>query len=174
MTTDPVADVRRWVEQVVIGLDLCPFAATPLRAGTVRFVASRAAEPQEVLAELLNEAEGLRDGGASTTTLLVLPRHAEAFEDFLDLVAASEDLLAQLELSQDVQLAHFHPDYAFAEVDPDDPANQTNRAPWPTLHLLRVADVAQAIDSHPDPEGIPARNVALLRRLATGKAQVPR
>jgi uncharacterized protein len=141
--------------------------------GTVRFVASRADDPHEVLAELLTEAQGLVAGGAGTTTLLVLPQHASDFDDFLDLVAASEDLLAQAGLTDNIQVAHFHPDYVFASVAADDPANGTNRAPWPTLHLLRVADVALAIETHPDAEGIPERNIALLRRLATG-AQVPR
>ncbi len=172
---DPVADVRRWVEQVVIGLDLCPFAATPLRAGTVRFVESRAADLQEVLAEVLTEAQGLVAGGAGTTMLLVVARHADDFADFLDLVAASADLLSATGLSEEVQLAHFHPDYVFEGVPADDPANGTNRAPWPTLHLLRVADVALAVANHADAAGIPARNVALLRRLALGNEdQLPR
>lgn len=170
---DPVTAVRRWVDQVVVGLDLCPFAASPLRAGTVRLVGSRAAEPEEVLAEVLLEAEGLRTGGAGTTTLLVLPRHGRDFDDFLDLVAASEDLLAHTGLSEHVQLAHFHPDYVFADAEPEDPANATNRAPWPTLHLLRVTDVAQAIAQHGATEEIPQRNAALLRRLARD-GQLPR
>ena len=173
MPVDPVADVRRWVEQVVIGLDLCPFAATPLRAGTVRFVSSRAEDLHEVLAEVVQEAQGLREGSAGTTTLLVLGDRVPEFEDFLDLVSATEDLLEASGLAEEIQLAHFHPDYVFAGTDPEDPANGTNRAPWPTLHLLRVADVTVATRSHPDVEGIPARNIALLRRLAkTG--QVPR
>ncbi len=173
MSQDPVAEVRRWVEQVVIGLDLCPFAATPLRAGTVRFVSSRARDPHEVLAEVLLEAQGLIQGNAGTTTLLVLGEQVPDFGDFLDLVAATEDLLVAAGLSEDIQLAHFHPDYVFEGVSPVDPANGTNRAPWPTLHLLRVADVTVATQSHPAVADIPARNIALLRRLARTD-QVPR
>ncbi len=163
MPRDPVAEVRRWVDDIVVALDLCPFAAAPLRAGTVRFVASRAGDLQEVLAEVLSEAQTLAQGDAGTTTLLVLPAHAEDFEDFLDLVHASNDLLAATELSEEVQLAHFHPDYVFEGVSPEDPANNTNRAPWPVVHLIRVADVAAAVAGHPDPEGIPARNIRLMR-----------
>ena len=48
---------RRWVEDVVLGLDLCPFAHAPMANGAVRFVASRADNAEELLAELIHEAE---------------------------------------------------------------------------------------------------------------------
>jgi hypothetical protein len=163
---EPATQVRHWVDRVVIGLDLCPFAASPLRAGSVRFVCSRAESPQEILAEVLAEAQGLAAGDAGTTSLLVIPRHAEDFQDFLDLVQASEDLLSQTSLSDQIQLAHFHPDYVFAGAEANDPANATNRAPWPTLHLLRTADVASAIAAHGNVSDIPSRNAELMRRLS--------
>ena len=52
-----------------------------------------------------------------------------------------------------------------AEAEPEDVTNYTNRAPVPILHLLREADVEEAVDSHPDPEGIPERNMARLEEL---------
>lgn len=155
--------VEAWVRDFVVRHDLCPFAAGPLRAGRVRF-AECADDPLE---SLLDEIERL-DAGEADTTLIVLRGFAD-FEDFLDLVAAAEELLEATGLESTYQLASFHPDYRFADAPPDDPANATNRAPHPTLHLLRVADVSRAVDAHPDPEGIPSRNVALLRALAQGE-----
>jgi hypothetical protein len=62
-----------------------------------------------------------------------------------------------------VQIAHFHPDYVFADSDEHDPANYTNRSPYPTLHLIREASMSRVLDIHPDPDGIPENNVALTR-----------
>lgn len=164
----PVDETRAWIEAVVLGLDLCPFAHAPWRAGRVRLVASRAEGPMELLAELLGEARLLADAPEPDTTLLVVPHLLADFDDLLDLQAAGEAVLEAEGLDEVVQLVGFHPDYAFADADPEDPANATNRSPHPTLHLLRRAQVADAVARHPDVHGIAARNVALLRARAQG------
>jgi len=64
-----------------------------------------------------------------------------------------------------LQLVGFHPDYCFAGVEETDPANYTNRSPYPMFHLIRQDELAAALESWPDPESIPRRNVALLREL---------
>jgi hypothetical protein len=53
------------------------------------------------------------------------------------------------------QVASFHPDYRFTDAPDDDPANFTNRSVYPMLHLQREESLEKAIESHPDPEGIP-------------------
>ncbi len=174
---DPLAKTRAWVARVVVGLDLCPFAAAPLAAGAVRFDQSRAAEPQEVLAEVLGLVERMREPGGPRTALLVIPRLFPDFEDFLDLCEAARDLLAASGYRDDVVVVGFHPDYRFAGAPEDDPANATNRSPYPTLHLLWSDDIGAAAREHPDIAGIPERNIALLRamgpaalRLTSGEA----
>ena len=77
----------------------------------------------------------------------------------------ADALVAARELDGVIQVASFHPDYVFEGATADDAANWTNRAPFPTLHLLREASVARAIATHGDTAAIPARNVELLRRL---------
>ena len=105
--------------------------------------------------------------GVAETTLLVVPQLRLGFEDLLDISELAEDLLEQQGLGGEIQLVAFHPDYVFADGDgPDDPANATNRSPFPTLHLLVAAEVEAVIQDHPDIASIPTRNVALLRRLA--------
>ncbi|HLT13137.1 MAG TPA: DUF1415 family protein, partial [Marinobacter sp.] len=67
------------------------------------------------------------------------------------------------------QVASFHPDYQFAETEPDAAENYTNRSPYPMLHLLREASLEAAIDSYPDVDGIPDRNIALMNELGAEK-----
>jgi len=84
------------------------------------------------------------------------------YNDFLD---AADGLIEALELDGDLQVASFHPDYQFAGTAPDDIGNYTNRAPYPTLHLLREDSVARAVAAYPEPDRIIDRNLATLEQL---------
>src|SRR5262249_53107682 len=59
-----VEETRRWVETVVIGLNLCPFARRPFAAGLIRFIVTPAAT-EEALLDVLT---------AELTALAVTPR----------------------------------------------------------------------------------------------------
>ncbi|MCP4810410.1 MAG: DUF1415 domain-containing protein, partial [Proteobacteria bacterium] len=88
----PVATTRAWLRDVVVGLDLCPFAQRPLEAGEVRFAVTSGRSPTDAVADLLREASKLLDG-PDETTLLVAPEIGLAFEDFMALTWAAEALL---------------------------------------------------------------------------------
>jgi len=64
-----------------------------------------------------------------------------------------------------IQLASFHPQFQFADTTPDDIGNYTNRAPFPTLHLLREASIARAVAAFPEAETIYERNIETLQDL---------
>ena len=168
---DPVAQTEVWLRDFIVRLDLCPFAAAPLRAGQVRVIAARSFVMEEMLAELLGEVEVLREGGAATT-LFVVPSAEDGvgllddWDTFQDVLAFAEDLVEQIGYADLVQLVGFHPDYLFGDAPEDDPAHATNRSPHPMIHLLVRADVAAAVAAHPDIDGIPRRNVELLRARA--------
>jgi hypothetical protein len=166
-------ETRRFVERVVIELGLCPFARAPWEAGRVDVVVSDATSEQALLEDLGREIDRLGQTSVETleTTLLVHPYVLARFEDFNAFLDAAEGLLVARGQEGVLQIASFHPDYRFAGAPEDDPANATNRAPWPMLHLLREASVTAAVDAHPDAEAIPERNVALLRELGAERVQ---
>ncbi len=167
MTTDSDAldAVRAWLRETVVGLDLCPFARGPLAQGLVHVVGCRQVEPSAILADLLVEAQRLVDDGQGTS-LLVLTGVQPAFGPFLDLCYAAEDALSAAGFDRSVQVVGFHPDYVFDGAPPDDPANAVNRSPVALLHLLRWAEVNDAINSHRDIAEVPRRNARLLRERA--------
>jgi hypothetical protein len=157
----------------VIGLGLCPFAKDPWQAGRVDVCVSKARDEAGLLADLDHEMTRLLAArpDALETTLLVHPWVLEdfaAYNDFLDL---AEGLLRQRGHEGVLQIASFHPDYLFAGAPEDDPANATNRSPWPMLHLLREASVEAAVAAHPDAEAIPTRNVELLREMGAERVR---
>ena len=164
---DPIAHTRRWLERAVIGLNLCPFAKAVHVRGQVRWVLSDATTPEALLETLGEELLRLRDTPAeeTDTTLLVHPQVLNHFLDYNDFLDAADALVESLGLEGVLQVASFHPDYQFAGSAPDDVENFTNRAPYPTLHLLREESVSRAVDAFPDPEVIVERNVETLRRL---------
>ena len=169
MTTesDPIADTQRWLERAVIGLNLCPFAKAVHARGQVRYVLSDAEDPRDLLEQLGEELVLLRDTPATEvdTTLLVHPRVLQDFLDYNDFLDDADALVEALGLEGVLQVASFHPDYRFAGTEPDDITNYSNRAPWPSLHLLREASVARAVEAYPEPDAIVERNQDTLRKL---------
>jgi hypothetical protein len=64
-----------------------------------------------------------------------------------------------------LQIASFHPAYVFADSEPEDIENCSNRSPYPMLHLLREESVERAVAAFPDANDIYERNIQTLRRL---------
>jgi hypothetical protein len=167
-TPHPVeVTVRHWLETVVIGLNLCPFAARPFRAGQVRVHVSDCTDELELLTELQLELARLDETPAAEleTTVIAIPRMLEDFLDYNDFLDKVDALLEEFEWAGEYQVASFHPQYQFAGTEPDDAENYTNRSPVPLLHLLRENSVETAIASHPDPDGIPQANIERFRAL---------
>lgn len=161
--TGAEAQIRQWVDEVVVGLNLCPFAKRELSAGRVRIVSEASGAMEPALEVLADEAITLLNADSAATTLVVFPSGFESFDDYLDLLDMSQALLEQCGWDDALQLASFHPDYCFEGVEPDDAANYTNRAPLPVIHLLRQDDVAVAIEKYGDVDVIPPRNEKLAR-----------
>ncbi len=154
-----------WVRDFVVRLQLCPFAARPLREGRVTVSSCPAHDHESAFYWTGAEVQRLLDTPATTveTSLLVFPASLHDFDTFLDFVATLEAFLEESGADQFVQLAHFHPGYVFEGAEADDPANATNRAPYPTVQLLRTEQIARAVAAYADVEEIPARNAQLLR-----------
>ena len=170
-TREPSATVAArtmaWVEHVVIGLNLCPFAKAPWVKGQVRCVVSPSDSPASLLEELRAELRRLveTDPNKIETTLLVVPDQFAEFEDFNDFLDDADAAVAALGLEGTIQIASFHPRYRFAGTAPDDLDNATNRAPYPTLHLLREDSVDRAVEAFPEAETIYEANIRTLREL---------
>ncbi len=162
-----LADTRRWIEEAVIGLNLCPFAKSVYVKNQVRLVVSRARHVDAFLDDLDRELALLRDTPAEQidTTLLIHPTLFPdflVFNDFLDVV---DEVVQEHELDGVLQVAPFHPMFQFEGTDLHDPDNLTNRAPYPTLHLLREDSIDRAVQSGDSAEDIVERNLDTVRRL---------
>ncbi len=164
---DIIAATRKWLETDVIGLNLCPFAREVHVAGRIRYAVSTAQTAPALRADLIDELLLLRtlDPAVTDTTLLIHPQVLGDFLEYNDFLDVADDVVRELGLEGELQIASFHPRYQFADTEPDDVTNRTNRSPYPTLHLLRDASVERALADYPDADQIPQRNIETLRRL---------
>lgn len=162
-----IAAVHQWVERLVIGYNLCPFAKRELVRNRVRFVVSQAQDEEQLLVDLENELTLLGAEEGIETTLLITPQVLQDFYDFNQFLGRADQRVAQLKLKGVFQIANFHPDYQFGGTEPDDAENYSNKSPYPVLHLLREASLDQAIENYPDAESIPERNIEQLEQMGS-------
>ncbi|MEO6354677.1 MAG: DUF1415 domain-containing protein [Burkholderiaceae bacterium] len=162
-----IADTQVWLEKAVIGLNLCPFAKAVHVKDQIRYVVSAATTPEALLADLITELETLAECSAEQieTTLLIHPGTLTDFLDYNEFLDVADAAVEDLELDGVLQVASFHPQYQFEGTAPDDIDNYTNRAPYPTLHLLREDSLEKAVAAYPQAEDIFEKNIETLRRL---------
>jgi len=104
---------------------------------------------------------------------MALPRNMS----FYEFLALAEDINTEIDRSQlrgRVQLATFHPRFRFEDSEQKDPADYTNRSPFPLLHFLREDDVSEAIDAYTaangvGPDKVWQRNSDLCREIGNTK-----
>ena len=162
-----LADTRRWLHRAVIGLNLCPFAKGVDANGQIHYAVSRSVGFNDLMADLDQELKDLvalfpaeRD-----TTLLIAPDALAEFLEFNDFLSHANRLLAKRGYEGVFQIASLHPHYEFADSQPDDVANFTNRSPYPTLHILREESIDRAVKAFPHAESIFQANIDTMRRI---------
>jgi uncharacterized protein len=156
-----IAYTSAWVEHVVIGLNLCPFAKPVHTKGQIDYFLSHARDETTLAADLRLAMQRLI---ASTpekmdTCLLIHPWLLSDFFDYNNFLDIADGILDELELIGVLQIASFHPHYQFAGTTEDDVTNCTNRSPFPMLHLLREKSLDKATAALPDANVIVDRNV---------------
>lgn len=161
-------ETRAWLQDVVIGLNLCPFARKPERDGLVRYFVSQATDEQTLLDDLQAELVRLESQTCEQleTTLVIVPNSLSDFLQYNQFLDWADELIYRGGWEGVFQVASFHPEYCFADAHSDDPENLTNRSPYPILHLIREQSMADVLDRFGDADKIPERNMATMKALS--------
>lgn len=146
-----------------MGCNFCPFAAKEVMNDTIDYQVETSASLEQSLETFLHVCSRLDQNEDISTGFVIYPDAFAKFDDYLDAVSLAEQLLTQEGYEGIYQVASFHPLYRFAGAPPDDPANFTNRSPYPMLQLLREESVEQALSRYADPASIPERNILFAR-----------
>jgi hypothetical protein len=166
-----VITVKLWIDKVIVGLNFCPFAKKEMERNTIHYAVSPATTVNDALSRLLDELAILDQQQDVQTTLIIFPLGFGNFENYLDMLELANSLMAQGGYAGIYQLASFHPDYCFEGEDKNDPANYTNRSPYPILHILRESSIEAVLKRYPEPESIPENNIIKARELGTSFLQ---
>ncbi|HCH3377775.1 DUF1415 domain-containing protein [Vibrio parahaemolyticus] len=160
--------VDQWLNDVVIGLNLCPFAAKPQRNKQIKIFVSEATQEEALLEDILLQLIELSttEPEKLETTLVVVPNMLQDFWDYNFCIDWVEGLIKQQDWEGIFQVATFHPDYCFGGAAPEDDENLTNRSPYPIFHLIREESMEKVLKHYPDPESIPDTNIARVSALS--------
>ncbi|CAH1556517.1 conserved hypothetical protein [Vibrio jasicida] len=160
--------VDQWLNDVVIGLNLCPFAAKPQRNKQIKIFVSEASQEEALLEDILLQLIELSNTEPEKleTTLVVVPNMLQDFWDYNFFIDWVEGLIKQQDWESIFQVATFHPDYCFGGAEPEDDENLTNRSPYPVFHLIREESMEKVLKHYPDPESIPDTNIARVSALS--------
>ncbi|ARV72498.1 DUF1415 domain-containing protein [Vibrio campbellii] len=160
--------VDQWLNEVVIGLNLCPFAAKPQRNKQIKIFVSEASQEEALLEDILLQLIELSNTEPEKleTTLVVVPNMLQDFWDYNFFIDWVEGLIKQQGWEGIFQVATFHPDYCFGGAEPEDDENLTNRSPYPVFHLIREESMEKVLKHYPDPESIPDTNIARVSALS--------
>ncbi|MBE0367083.1 DUF1415 domain-containing protein [Pseudoalteromonas aurantia] len=162
--TTPINAMQNWVSSVIVKFNFCPFARQEVEQNKIYYQPSSSISHDDAVMDMLEHCVQLTQNPERETTLLFFTQGFQNFDDFLNLVDLANAMLCVQGYEGIYQIANFHPNYVFADSEDDDPANYTNRAPYPTLHLIRELSMEHALDNYDDPESIPENNIKLTRR----------
>ena len=143
---DAVAATAAWALWIA-AVNLCPFARKSLETSdAISYVVTEADNQKAFYAAAVDCARDLAAASdvdpTAAIVFLVAPFYeADDFPAFLQSVEALEDDVMPID---EVQMAGFHPAWAFGGVPDDDPLHFEKRAPHPTVSLVLVEGLEHA------------------------------
>ncbi len=171
MDSKIIKQTESWIRSFIIKYNICPFAQRVDANNSIHYAVIHSAELDQGLHAMVAECQLLDAQTEIETSFIIFPNSLGLFENYLDFLAMAESLLIELNYEGVYQIASFHPEYCFDGSQTTDPANYTNRSPYPMLHLIREASLELAIRTYPQPENIPQRNIELTREMGLKKVQ---
>jgi len=169
-----IAQTRKWILDVVIKCNFCPFAAREMKENRVFYEVLESSSASYVTKRLLKSLMAMNGDERIETLFLIFPQNFLSFSSYLTLVNNTEKSLKKRGYEGRYQIASFHPHYLFAGSNNDDPANYTNRSPYAMMQVLRESSLSRVIETHPDTLAIPDNNISYTRAMGLARLRVLR
>ena len=167
-----ISQTEKWILEVVVGLNFCPFASKPLREGTIYYQVEENIDKRSALEAFISVCNMMKNDDQKETSFLIFAKGFHSFEEYLDVLDLAEQLLKKEQLEGLFQIASFHPLYQFAGSDINDPANYTNRSPYPMFHILREASLDRILEKYNNSNQIPENNIRTARQMGLDKLKI--
>ena len=147
---------QAWVENVVIDLNLCPFAQPSWGLGFWDISTLKGNDHMELIKGSITMIEDTVEKmlkGPLENQLIVMPECLDKFLPFLNLCSIIEMELEHSGALGSVQMVVFHPEFRFEGESVDDRGNYVNRSPYPTIHILKKDSIDKALSKLNDNVG---------------------
>jgi hypothetical protein len=131
--TEIKSAIKLWVDNVVLGLNLCPFAHDIWKEGRWEIAVSNAPDNGQRFKDALVAIEAFVK---------------ENFIRFYNFSAMVEEEIRQMGLQDQVQIVTFHPEFRFEGEKKESRGNYVNRSPYPLLHFLWTEEVTRVIEKN--------------------------
>ena len=163
-----VEKTKKWIEEFVIKLNLCPFAKHPHENQLIRYVRSKGQMTEELLQEGFDQILQLDQLSPEecSTSFFIIDSIPISFDLLLQLIEHLEALMETFNLDDQFQLVAFHPHFQFKAADRDSLSNQVNQSPFPMIHILRRSQVEEAMESKNSAAKITVQNDITLKGLS--------
>jgi hypothetical protein len=165
MKQKPNERIRKWVEEAVVGLNLCPFAKPYTLNDSIKYIESEGTSLEPLVEEVFFHIEKMTKSNIkdNSNTLLIYESQFTEFDDFWDFVNICIDTLENSTFSETFQLAYFHPDFVFEDSQGNkelaDKKDFTAKSPYPVIHILRSELVEAVRLTHENIDDIPDDNI---------------
>ena len=159
--------IHKWLTDVIIGLNLCPFAKDPFENNKIKIEISNAINEDEIWSETLEEIHYLEENINISTTLLAFDKSEISFYNLNDLVLKLEKMLEVKNIPY--QVVAFHPEFKFQDTTAKDRINYVNRSPYPLIHILRSEEMDKVFKDDLMGEKINLQNEITLGKLSTNE-----
>lgn len=159
-----IEQTKKWIQDVIIGCNFCPFAAKVVKQNQVHYAVDESSSLAVCVTGFIKELELLDNDASIETSFVIYPNLFQLFSDYLHFISIAENSIVQKGYEGIYQVASFHPLYQFEGSDLTDAANFTNRSMYPMLHLLREKSVEKALQNYKNPDEIPERNIEFARK----------
>lgn len=162
MENSSIDRLKVWIDQFIINFNICPFAKPSFTNNEILYRINQADEIEDQIAGLVFLMKDLIENENISNGFVIFENEYEKFDDYLEFFYTAEAIIEQMNYHLDFQLVSFHPNYQFNGMEKEDPANQRNQSPLPLIHILRIDEVARAIEGV-DTKLIVDRNIKFLR-----------
>lgn len=132
--------IKNWLEKLIIGMNLCPFAREPYEKNAVRISVNHESSIIENIHFFEREIRYITKHNKIETSLLVFPQLSDILV-FQKLVEKCEQLLVLKKWYKDYQITFFHPCACIDGFEHNSPHHLVIQSPYPILHILRVTSV---------------------------------
>jgi len=140
---------KKWVEDVVIGLNLCPFARPSWDRGDWEIDSLYSDDHIELIDQSIDKITRISEKMNETSVenfLLVMPKCRDSFIPFLNLCSLIELELDRTKITDQVQMVIFHPEFRFEGESKNARGNYVNRSPFPMIHILKKSAMDAVVD----------------------------